>query len=383
MQSDLIEFIIQSLCTPGTTYTRKTTDVPIDHRFWIIAADEIPRWIIPQDPRRGLPVLSQWRPYGLLSRLKWQALLRLYRTGRLGDLPGVTGIGISGTRQLLRQEIPWSFHSAPSITMYIGTPGVTRKAVITLSGNDEGLPVAVMKVPLGIRASETIAQEADTLQRFRNNEHRVAPRLLYHNINKGWSLQEAINGRPVDQKLTDAHITLLKRIGYDEKGTTLADSSRHLQERLVSLIGLDPNERDLLERALHQIDDREPIVLSWIHGDFAPWNLKYVRSAELIALDWEFSEHEGPPGLDLIHYLCRVLKPKSDFSTAPEKYELAILKGMKDFGKMLFPISQSFLKQLWRYYVVWYQIVLHEHGIRDPHGNRLRDITRRWFGPTL
>lgn len=53
-----------------------------------------------------------------------------------------------------------------------------------------------------------------------------------------------------------------------------------------------------LDRALPA---RYPVVR--LHGDFAPWNLRIQRDGRVLAIDWEASQRDGFPGIDLAHHV--------------------------------------------------------------------------------
>ena len=45
----------------------------------------------------------------------------------------------------------------------------------------------------------------------------------------------------------------------------------------------------------------------FVHGDFAPWNIRTTKENNLLLLDWEFSKEEGLPFYDLFYYQYMVM----------------------------------------------------------------------------
>jgi aminoglycoside phosphotransferase (APT) family kinase protein len=64
-----------------------------------------------------------------------------------------------------------------------------------------------------------------------------------------------------------------------------------------------------------------PLVL--VHGDFAPWNLKFQEDGQIAAIDWEDAQLKGFPLWDLCHFflmqghLFRETTPVKEMATSP------------------------------------------------------------------
>jgi thiamine kinase-like enzyme len=383
VKNEFIESVVLKVYPRGAIFTSGQDNVPLKHRFWTISVGGRPRWIVPQLPKLGLPALRQWRPYGALSCIKWQALLAIYRLGLLGYLPNVQSFGIFHQNLLDWDHVFWDYPEPPTVIIYIGTPGVTSKAVVTLARQDTGRPTVIMKIPLGIKAAASIAQESFVLKDLENHKHKVSPRLLHYDINSGWSFQEAINGSSVAMRFTESHYDFLCKLNTSTSFVTLAELSASLSRRLNKLSSLSFDEHQILNRTLQQIYDETPITAGWVHGDFAPWNLKWTNKKVLIAVDWEFSEWGGPIGLDLIHYHCRINGIARSGDCSSLSFESGIINRMRMLKSGLCPTSEPFLKQLIRYYLVWYQVVLEEHGIVDSTKLDYQRITKELLNESL
>ena len=267
----------------------------------------------------------------------------------------------------------------PTFTAYIGTPGATRKAVVTLGQRTTGQPIAIIKVPLGIKSVESIAQEANALHSLGNSKYRVAPKLIHHDTNLGWSLQEAINGPSVAMRLTKSHYHFLGKLQKEFSFKTITEFAASLLNRMNQLSSLPLDERLILGQALQMIHEDTPVTTGWVHGDFAPWNLKWSGDNELVAVDWEFAETHAPIGMDIIHYLFRINYMTRSGSLSAKAFESRVIAGMKKFKTGFYPVHEEYLKQFVRYYLVWYQVVLEEHGIVDSTRLNYYRITRELF----
>jgi thiamine kinase-like enzyme len=42
-----------------------------------------------------------------------------------------------------------------------------------------------------------------------------------------------------------------------------------------------------------------------VHGDFAPWNLVEAQDRSIRALDWEYGDRQGFPGIDLAFFVLQ------------------------------------------------------------------------------
>ncbi|MDS4027983.1 MAG: phosphotransferase [Candidatus Contendobacter sp.] len=366
MKNEIVKLIFQQLCPNQRLSLVAAGDVPPKYRFLAISVAGRLRWVAPYSCKLGLPTLRQWTPYGSLSWIKWKILLKLYRVGLLGYLPGVQSFGISGLHSAVWSHLNWNYSTPPAILIYIGTPSVTSKAVVTLAYQDTGYPTTIIKIPLGLKAIVSIAQEARALRSLENHKYKLAPKLLYHDTNLGFSLQEAINGSFVTIRLTEHHYNFLGKLINWTSFSTLAEFAVLLLNRLDQLNSMPSAEYFILNCALQKIKDNTPIATGWLHGDFAPWNLKWDESKKLMAVDWEFAEPYAPVGIDLIHYLCRVNGIMGYSVDKAKLFQSNIIDSIKEINSGLFPLHEEFLKQFFHYYLIWYQISLEEHGIIDP-----------------
>jgi len=302
LDRDLIAEIVAKTFPRGAELTWSAGDVHADDRFFVIPDNLGPRWIIPCDPSRGWPFLKQWRPYKVSSRLKWRMLMVAYARGQLGRLPQVIPLGISGYKDQAWDHVGWSAPEPPVPVIYVGTPHRARKAVVGLMDTDECYVSAIAKIPLGAEARRTIAHEVDVLARLEKEKPGLAPRSLFVNKKTGVSVQEAIEGKPTTRRLTQAHITWLLDLAIPAETISLREEAERLAQQVVGHNDIDHRTRHVLNLVLSEIDDCYRLPATWVHGDFAPWNLKRTPSRTLRAIDWEYASPRGLPLFDLIYY---------------------------------------------------------------------------------
>lgn len=66
-----------------------------------------------------------------------------------------------------------------------------------------------------------------------------------------------------------------------------------------------PREHPVVDQCLKELSGRRWSVVIQ-HGDLTPWNLICLKGGGLAAIDWEYANLDGLPGLDLAHYVLQV-----------------------------------------------------------------------------
>lgn len=297
-----IDQIISQVFPQQATIIKDASQAKIQERFWLVSGNNALRWIIPQNSKYGLPILKQWRPYGSLSHLKWRTLITLYRLGKLDKLPGVSSIGVADGFSKNWQHLGNHRQQKLIPTIYVGTPSLTRKAVAFLLDSDTRKLCGVAKVPIGSKAADRIIREIDTLTCLAQEKPDLAPRKLFLARDRGISVQTPINGDPVAQKLSSAHLEWLSRLLVSGKTTSICEQVKILKQQLLALTNFDLREYKIIEREISSLNNSTPLPVTWVHGDFAPWNLKWIAPQKLAALDWEEARTDGLPLQDLFHY---------------------------------------------------------------------------------
>ena len=297
----LIKEIVSKVFPTESLATWDTGKISLENKFLAIFGQEELRWIIPQNPQYGLPVLQQWRPYGALSYLKWMILLFLYRIGKLEKLPGVHSFGIIQAVNSNWQHLG-KIRKKLIPTIYVGTPGSTRKAIAFLSDRDTNNLYGIAKVPLETKAANRILQEIDTLTCLAAEKPNLAPRKLFCDRDRGIAVQTPILGKPVTKGLSVAHLEWLSSLVIPKATTSISEQAVKLRERLKTLSNFNLGDYQLFDEVISSLNNSTPLPLTWVHGDFAPWNLKWIEPQKIAVLDWEEARPNGLPLQDLFHY---------------------------------------------------------------------------------
>ena len=270
-------------------------------RYWAIGSHKGLRWIIPHNPKYGLSVLRQWRPYSPISYLKWQLLLVAYRLRLLQRLPGVSAIAIAGVADKDWRHLGFEALCAQPV-IYIGTPGPTRKAVVSIIDNGSHRLKGIAKVPLANGAKQKILQEANYLTRLATQKPGLAPQMLYVNSEAGIAVQTALTGKLTGTSLTSAHVDWFEQTHMPNCHTSLHQHVTALYTKIETSCDINTGVRTQLIQALEAIDDAKTLPAVWVHGDFVPWNLKWSGEHKLSAIDWEETYPNGLPLQDLFHF---------------------------------------------------------------------------------
>jgi hypothetical protein len=83
---------------------------------------------------------------------------------------------------------------------------------------------------------------------------------------------------------------------------TLAPTAQHIQAEIPTL-DLDCGELSVLRDSLSRLQNATPFTGCWVHGDFAPWNIRHAPDGTVLLLDWEDAERGGLPLHDAFHFL--------------------------------------------------------------------------------
>ena len=288
--SDLVQPVFAALPRTGT-------DGP-SSKFVAIPGSGEPRWLLPKDCRNIGPVLASWSPYRFSSRLKWRMIRAANRIRAVGLLPNSTTAEIANVRGIDWHSLGWSGDAPPMPIIYVGTPGISRKAVIHLVGRVSRQCGAIVKVPLAQGARQAILREADMLATLAEEKYDCAPRLLYVNREFGIATQTFIPGAPSGRRFSVECGDLLRCLMLHEETTTIAQRAAELQESPAWA-----SHPEILSAALAELGDTHLLPACWVHGDFAPWNIKRRTGQKLMLIDWEDARRGGLPLHDHFHFL--------------------------------------------------------------------------------
>jgi hypothetical protein len=209
---------------------------------------------------------------------------------------------VGGIDSIDWRSVGWNSEIPPVTAVYLGTPGPSRKAVIHLLDSCSGVCQVIVKVPISEAAPDAILQEADVLSSLAAERCTFAPRLLSVDRDHGISAQTVLPGAAGSRRLLPEYLQLLRSLGLPGETTSIVEHAATLQDQLLWSAGSD---RDLatITAALSQLCDAHLLPAFWVHGDFAPWNIKHRSDGPPALLDWEDARRGGLPLQDAFHFL--------------------------------------------------------------------------------
>ena len=267
-------------------------------KFVVLPGAGEPRWLWPQSCHNVDAVLASWSPYKFSSRLKWQAIRAANRIGLSHWLPNSR---IVPRRQYCRDRLVllgMEERAAPLPVIYVGTPGVTRKAVIHLVDRDTGQCGAIVKVPLAVGANQAILREAQMLASLAEEKYNCAPRLIHVDCERGITTQTFAPGTSGGRRFGASAANCCKRLVLQDETTTIAQYAEALQESAAW-----DSHPEIRPTVLSELNDTHLLPACWVHGDFAPWNIQQQPGQELMLIDWEDAQRGGLPLQDYFHFL--------------------------------------------------------------------------------
>lgn len=297
-----MEALLKRLFPPGCELV-PAASVPKAQRFVIIPGDDGPRWIAPLDWSLSEKVLRQWLPIGRASRAKWRLAMIAHRLQCIGHIPGATVIGVAGLDRSAWAQVGVADDGDMVPVVYVARPSTTQKAVVSLLSSRSGEVNRVVKVALGSHAWSSLEREHANLETVGKMHPGIAPRPLGFYPTLGMTAQEWIEGEIRLSPPPQAAVDFLSLLQQDDMTTTLGDLAQRYRARLSVLAGHEGEAQ--FARMLDSIRSDERVPMAFYHGDFVSWNLICQDDGACRAIDWEFSDRDGAPLLDLFHYLLR------------------------------------------------------------------------------
>jgi len=277
-------------------------DTTVGEPFLALPGSGEPRWLLPQRHRRIDSTLAAWSPFRLRSQIKWGAVRAANQTGVLSALPNVAPVTIAGLDSFDWRAVGWKGTQNPIVAVHIGTPGMTRKAVLLLVDSTTGTCCTVVKVPLTEAAKRAILREAEVVLTLEREGHGCAPRLIYADYDRGIATQTALLGTTGRRNFAPAYESLLRSFTQKGESTSIVEHASDWQEQLLCP-PCPEVDVSLLADALSELCDTSALPCCWVHGDFAPWNLKHMPDGTVALLDWENAYRGGLPLQDAFHFL--------------------------------------------------------------------------------
>lgn len=279
-------------------------------RFVVLPGLADARWYLPSgDPRISAAALAIYTPYRTAARAKKLGLrvaARLGAAGRLGDELLLARRGTPALTETVRGLFP---DLDPPLVLNAGRRERAFKLSAGILGGDGRLLAVARLCRVGEERQALIEREAGLLRQLaaRFPIDPVAPELLLAGRRGDLYLtvQGALDGRAGDRAMTAAHRRFLD--GLQEGPPRPASEAalvRDLHGRADRWFTADARFR----RLLAQLDGELALLTlprAIVHGDFAPWNVRF-REGRLRAFDWEYGSLDGLPHLDALHYELQV-----------------------------------------------------------------------------
>ncbi len=143
----------------------------------------------------------------------------------LALLPGLSVSTISGLDRIDWNSLGWNNDDDPVPSVYLGTPGPARKAVIHLLDSASGFCQVIVKVPINDGARAAILREADVLISLASEGCTFSPRLLLVDRDRGISAQTFVSGTSGSRRLLPEYLRLLHALRLP--GETIFDRRAH------------------------------------------------------------------------------------------------------------------------------------------------------------
>ncbi|GAA4649927.1 hypothetical protein GCM10023116_22090 [Kistimonas scapharcae] len=260
--------------------------------FFVINSSGLPRWLLPAVSRKYrsiiYEILKQWKPYSRKSAFFWVILINLYRFGILYFIPGIQRSILPKINTII-------------YTIYVGTPGLKQKLVLSLYDKDSG-ERSIVKIAIGSKASQSIENEQYALTNIQNSVN--TPCLLEKDCDHKWLSQTFVAGKLCQSSLSQSQLEWLTLLPKGKCYSLYSVLNTQLQKVIAHT---NDKEYELIDFSKKIIDDtfsKKTVDLDHvaIHGDFAPWNMKLEKNNRLYVFDWESYEQDGIPLYDLCYY---------------------------------------------------------------------------------
>jgi hypothetical protein len=302
--TELTKQVVKKIFPAGSEIIKNPLDVPPKDRFWLIPGRNGPRWLIPQEKKYGIHVFRHWNPYEISSQVKWKILHAAYYWGYIGSMPGIQAVGVLKNSTNGWSQIGWNREFQPAPLIYFGTPCKTRKAVALLLDPITLKPCQVVKAPLSESSANNILREYDNLCYLEKRQLKIAPEPLFFNKETGISVQNAIIGSTLCRKFSPVHWKFIELLSSSKNTTSLFEHTQRLLCKISVADKIKLKTMNLLEKILVECSDSTSIPQVFVHGDFAPWNIKKANGS-IVAFDWEFGSSNGLPLYDFFYFFLQ------------------------------------------------------------------------------
>jgi len=206
-----------------------------------------------------------------------------------------------------------------SLLLLTGGPRSISKIVALVFAGAEREPALAVKMARVPESVPALAREVATLQALRSlppGRRRGVPRVLFSDERGGLLIvgETALTGVPLFTLVEETNYReiALKATGWlaDFAGRPPPVAMGKWWDRLVEPILADFGDAfgpvvdgAMLDETRTILSTLGALPLVCEHRDFSPWNVLIDAGGSLVVLDWESSEREGLPALDLVYFL--------------------------------------------------------------------------------
>lgn len=196
----------------------------------------------------------------------------------------------------------------------LGVPGPHRKPVMQALTPD-GVPLAFIKIGWNAASNRLVQREADMLRLLQQLDLPafVAPKVLHAGEWRGrFICAQTAPEQSTPPPLTfgPVHRDIVRALATHAATQQPLESSPFWQA-LQAAVARVPQRcyRDLLDSGMAQASTRlksQTLPFHFCHGDFTPWNGKWMESRSTLWLyDWEYASTDRPAGWDILRFFVQ------------------------------------------------------------------------------
>jgi hypothetical protein len=267
------------------------------------------RWLIPVGSALvAAGALDIYTPYRRRARLVRSVARMITRFGGLQALGGSLWIARRRPPDLERRLAEASGVQEARLALHVGRGGRVPRVTAGVLDGAGRLRAAARIARQGSPGCDLLDREGALVAGLsaRFGDESPAPRILASGSAEGFgfSVQSVLPGRPAPTRLHAGHRRFLDQLGGGPRRPLAAAAQVvELRLRAAAVDGVPQ-----VVEALTNMEDElagEESPRTFVHGDFAPWNLR--QDGELVrAFDWEFGCEDGVPLFDEFHHRSQV-----------------------------------------------------------------------------
>ena len=285
----------------------------IKRSFYIINDKNGIRWLI-ENETSLISILNQWKPYKNLSYFFWKLIILLFWFKALSIIPISKKKFLMVSKNLILKKNNNLSINNFSFVCYVGRRNKDyQKSTIFVFDKINKKCIFIIKKAITQKSWEYVLYEYQILKKLEREKNQFSPRIYNIDYKNCCFSQEYVYGKPSPINLNFYHYQLLGSLLNRDK---FIDFNKFKQEIVeFRLENKNSNNKELyylindIKKSLNFSIWKKKVNSVRIHGDLAPWNLKFsINKDKMIAYDWEESVDSHLPFYDLIFYKKTVRK---------------------------------------------------------------------------